>query len=296
MTTLHCTCGRELALPEGSAGTAVPCPACGTLLSTADTVTAARPAAPRAWKTAAEEETPAGAPRGLVITLMVVAGVLAVVGMLLFGYFAYMQKEGERQASNNLKQMVLAMHNYNDTYGRLPPQASRSPEGKPLLSWRVAILPFIEQDHLYKQFKLDEPWDSPHNARLVEQMPRVYQDPERPDDRSLGRTHYQVFHGPGTPWADPDQPPGIPHSFPDGTSNTLLIVEAASTVLWTKPDDLTLGPAGELPALATGKRSRRGALAALADGSVRLLPPHLTPTTLRNAINPSDGNVLGSDW
>src|SRR5207249_2796575 len=81
---------------------------------------------------------------------------------------------GRRTVSqNNLKQIGLAMHNYHDTYRHFPPQALTDKNGKPLLSWRVAVLPFIEQDNLYRQFKLDEPWDSEHNRKLLERMPKL---------------------------------------------------------------------------------------------------------------------------
>jgi len=79
---------------------------------------------------------------------------------------------GARKAKTNLKQIALAMHNYHDTYGTFPPHAIYSKDGKPLLSWRVMILPYIEQNNLYQQFHLDEPWDSEHNQKLMQQMPR----------------------------------------------------------------------------------------------------------------------------
>jgi len=82
---------------------------------------------------------------------------------------------GRGQSNNNLKQIAIAFHQYHDTYKSLPLHAIYSKDGKtPLLSWRVAILPFIEQDALYKQFKLDEPWDSEHNKKLIPLMPRIY--------------------------------------------------------------------------------------------------------------------------
>src|SRR5262249_34008276 len=71
-----------------------------------------------------------------------------------------------KQSQNNLKLIGLAFHNYLSTYGVFPASASFKKGKKPLLSWRVAILPFIEQEALYKKFKLDEPWDSPHNKKL----------------------------------------------------------------------------------------------------------------------------------
>src|SRR4051794_24888061 len=76
-------------------------------------------------------------------------------------------------SSNNLKQIALAFHNYHDTNGAMPTN-QHSKDGKPLLSWRVQILPYIEQDHVYKQFKLDEPWDSEHNMKLVDKIPDLY--------------------------------------------------------------------------------------------------------------------------
>ncbi len=81
---------------------------------------------------------------------------------------------------NNLKQIGLAMHNYESTFGTFPPAyIADKATGKPLLSWRVAILPFLEQDALYKQFHLDEPWDSAHNKTLIARMPPVYRSPGR---------------------------------------------------------------------------------------------------------------------
>src|SRR5260370_4929892 len=73
----------------------------------------------------------------------------------------------DRQCANNLKQIGLALHNYNDAYARLPAVANFDKQGKPLLSWRVHLLPFIEQEDLYKEFHLDEPWDSEHNKQLI---------------------------------------------------------------------------------------------------------------------------------
>jgi hypothetical protein len=118
----------------------------------------------------------------------------------------------QRQRSlNNLKQILLAFHNYHDAYGYFPSDI-RGKDGKPLLSWRVAILPFIEQDNFYRQFKLDEPWDSEHNLKLLAQMPNVYRVGIEPKDAT--HTYYQVFAGPGTPF-DPN-PPAAPQGAAGG--------------------------------------------------------------------------------
>jgi RNA polymerase sigma factor (sigma-70 family) len=80
------------------------------------------------------------------------------------------------RSMNNLKQILLAMHNYHDANGNMPHDITDK-DGKPMLSWRVAILPYIEQDNLFKQFKLDEPWDSDHNKKLLALMPSTYRTP-----------------------------------------------------------------------------------------------------------------------
>src|SRR5262249_19251820 len=81
------------------------------------------------------------------------------------------------QCTNNLKQIGLAMHDYHRAHGTFPPAYSTSPDGKPLLSWRVHILPFLGQKALYDEFHKDEPWDSEHNKTLISRMPAVYTCP-----------------------------------------------------------------------------------------------------------------------
>src|SRR5262249_9824867 len=103
--------------------------------------------------------------------------------------------KARRQSINNLKEIALGMHNYHDTFGFFPASAIYSKAGKPLLSWRVALLPFLNQDNLYKQFHLDEPWDSEHNKKLLDKMPDIFRVPGQKDKNG---TFYQVFVGEGT--------------------------------------------------------------------------------------------------
>ncbi len=117
-----------------------------------------------------------------------------LVGMLLPAIQKVRTASKRMVSMNNMKQIALAMHNYHDVYGRLPAPAIMDKDGKPLLSWRVAILPFIEQDNLYKQFKLDEPWDSEHNKKLLVQMPGIYA-PVKAATKEPFATFYQVFTG-----------------------------------------------------------------------------------------------------
>ncbi len=207
---------------------------------------------------------------------------------------AHQAAEQARDA-NNLKQIALAMYKYNDANGRLPAHAISAKDGKtPLLSWRVAILPYLDQHDLYKQFKLDEPWDSPANKPLIARMPTVYLSPKAPPGKEPGRTHYQVFVGGGAAWDRGDQHPAIPRTFVDGTSNTILLAEAAEAVVWTKPDDLPFDPNKPLPKL--GLSPDRPFLVAMADGSVRAVKRTVTDKTLRAAITTAGGEILDRDW
>ena len=209
-------------------------------------------------------------------------------------FVAEMEKGATRaQAMNNFKMIGLSMHAYHSSMGTLPAAAICDPKGKPLLSWRVAVLPYIEQEDLYRQFKLDEPWDSPNNIKLLDKMPAVYAMPGR--DAKKGETFLCVCTGPNTPY-DPRLPrPGSgPRftEFTDGLSNTVLVVEAGAAVPWTKPDDLVIDPKKPLPKL--GGSIPDVFLAAFADGSVRTIPLKVDEKTLRNLIDPSDGNAI--DW
>jgi prepilin-type processing-associated H-X9-DG protein len=202
--------------------------------------------------------------------------------------------------ANNLKQIGIALHNYSDVYGgRLPvhavgpkAMALQNPKDKPLLSWRVALLPYIEQGTLYNEFKLDEPWDSPHNKKLIEKMPKIYAPPK---PGKAGYTHLQMVVGPN---ALSPFDARMPATFTDGTSNTIAVVEAAQPVIWTKPDDVML-TAKDLPKdlkKKFGGLHPGGFNVVMWDGSVRFIKDSVSETTLSRALNPRDGMVLGSDW
>jgi RNA polymerase sigma factor (sigma-70 family) len=122
-----------------------------------------------------------------------------------------------RRSLENLKTIMIAILNYESAYGTLPSDI-RGKDGKPLLSWRVVILPYVEQNNLFKQFKLDEPWDSEHNLKLLAQMPPVYRVGIEP--KGSTHTYYQAFVGPGTPfgWNRFDQPGGGGAAGPGGGS------------------------------------------------------------------------------
>jgi hypothetical protein len=177
------------------------------------------------------------------------------------------QPAARNVSMNNLKQITLAIHNYADAFGRFPTDI-KSKEGKLLLSWRVALLPFVEQTNLYQQFKLDEPWDSANNKKLIEQMPKIFLSPKQ-GMQLKDRTTYLAPLGKGLIW---DGPMGIRfQDITDGTSNTILLVESSDdhAVVWTKPDDIVIDMNN--PAKGLIGHWGDGFLAAMADGSVRFV-------------------------
>jgi hypothetical protein len=202
-------------------------------------------------------------------------------------------------SQNSLKQIGIAMHWHMGATGFLP-AGIYGPDGKSIgLSWRVAILPYIEEDRLYKQFKFNEPWDSEHNKKLIDKMPRIYAPP---DVDTNGHTYFRTFSGPGAVMDVPagrDGQPGQPvhvrpiSAFRDGTSNTLMVVEAAEAVIWTKPDELEFKPNGPLPKL--GGVYRDGLNVLLCEGSVRWVQGEIRPDTLKALITTDGGEVVG-EW
>jgi hypothetical protein len=195
------------------------------------------------------------------------------------------EENARGNATNNLRQIGLAMHNYHDVNNGFPAAAICDKKGKPLLSWRVAILPYIEQDQLYKQFKLDEPWDSEHNKKLIEKMPKTY---ALPGAKADGKTHYRVFTGNGAGF-DVVQATRI-QDITDGTSNTLMIVETADPTAWSKPDDIEYDEKLDVEKqlrFVDGKTT-----VALFDGSVRFLKKGLNTKTWHLLVQKNDGQPI----
>jgi hypothetical protein len=196
-----------------------------------------------------------------------------------------------QQSANNLKQIALALHNYHDTNGNFPPAAVCDKTGKPQLSWRVLILPYIEQEQLYKEFKLDEPWDSANNKKLLAKMPRVYAIPGKtqPGDTD---TYYRVFvgNGAGFDWVMGTKIAQIT----DGTSNTVMCVTASDAVPWTKPDELAFDPDKDMGKLF-GMVVNGKCQLAMFDGSVRTIKKLPSKETINGMITKAGGEVLGPD-
>ena len=189
------------------------------------------------------------------------------------------------QSINQLKQIGLAMHNYGTANRKLPPAYTADKEGKPLLSWRVMILPYVEGGDLYKQFHLDEPWDSEHNKKLISRMPAAYKSPTSTVSGQW-KTNYLTVRGKHTIFSGEDGATFA--SVHDGLSYTIMTVEVsdAKAVFWTKPDDFEYGEENPLKGLVGLQPG--GFIAGMGDGSVRFIRSSINPKTL-NALFTRDG-------
>lgn len=203
------------------------------------------------------------------------------------------QAAQEMSSINNLKIIGLAFHNFHDTYGSFPPpQSPNVKDGKPLLSWRVHLLPFIEHGHLYEQFHLDEPWDSEHNIKLASVMPSFYRQPgvTLKDPRT---TTYVVPQGKKTIIPGDGTKTGFRNVI-DGTSNTIMAfaVKPEAAVIWTKPDDWQFDPQQPLKNVDVKEDGTFSAL--FVDGSVQTLSGNMKSESMRRLIEINDGQVV--DW
>jgi hypothetical protein len=173
------------------------------------------------------------------------------------------------------------MLNFESAKKHLPPAAICDQDGKPLLSWRVAILPYLDEKDLYDQFHLDEPWDSPHNRELIKKMPTIFADPDwrLANLAADGKTTLQVPAGSETIFYNTEGTKT--KEISDGTSSTILVVEVApdQAVPWTKPDEWEVDLAHPLQGVTRSDRDYF--VVAWCDGSVMAVPVACDEAKLR---------------
>jgi hypothetical protein len=193
------------------------------------------------------------------------------------------------QEMNNMKQIALAALNYHDVQGHYPTDVYDN-DGKPLLSWRVELLPYMEQQTLYNEFHRDEPWDSPHNLALLERMPPTLASPS--GAQQPGKTRYVALKGDGTVFRG-KEPVKLAH-ITDGTSRTLLVAQAAPghAVEWTKPADIEYDPDRPFKGLDS---PRNMFLAALCDGSVQRISLAISKETMQAMASRAGGEEIDYD-
>jgi hypothetical protein len=270
--------------------------------------------------------------RGMAVTGLVFGCVMTVVPALVFPALLLPAVQEAREAARrsrvahnlkmlglalhdvaaaNLKMIWLGMHDVAAASGEdLFPQAIVDENGRPLLSWRVALLPFLgdAEAALYEEFHLDEPWDSDHNRQLIARMPSVYGCPSSPIALSDGETVYLAAAGPGMALGEDQRPftfagaqlVGVPlRSFFDGTSRTILVVEVdpQQAVVWTKPEEFEAVPAEAAEQLQTGSPHPSGIRNVLfADASLQALEDNLAPASLEALFTKSGGELIDFDY
>lgn len=214
------------------------------------------------------------------IVIGVIFGGGLVVAILIALLLPAVQRVRDASArmsdSNNLQQISLGVHSHDDANRTLPPADGN-------VSWRVHLLPYIGENDLYRQFDLNQPWDSPSNKRLASQRIRVYTSA---GDPQADGTHFRVFVGPHTLFKPGEKPMAL-KGIPDGVSNTILVIEASETVPWPAPWELQYDRNAPLPPL--GIPGRKVFLVAMADGSVHSVTKDISPEVLRGGIEPDDG-------
>jgi len=199
-----------------------------------------------------------------------------------------------------LKQIGLAFHNYHDTYDTFPPAYIPDKDGKPMHSWRVLILPFMEEQALYNRYNFDEPWDSPGNLAVTNTAIPAYKCPSCPPSGGSGsptETNYMVITGAKTVFDGAKA--ASTRDITDGTSNTILVVEVAGTgVNWAEPVDLDAGTM-QFPNVGSGSTGpdshhSGGFNAALCDGSMRFLSDTINPQTFDALITKAGAEQVGN--
>ena len=293
-------CGAQTTVSEEYAGQSGPCASCGKTITVPSFEGTSLAAAQRARPSA-----------GPVIALI---AVIALFGILICGgIFSLMvvRIAGVRpplpvaapagaQCTNRLKQIGLAMHNYHDSYRHFPTAVVTDENDRPMHSWRVAILPFMDQASLYDMYDFDEPWDGPNNSVLLESSPD--ESYRCPDDFASGPydTSYMMVVGEGTLGGKPNEEVSIA-GIVDGTSYTILVIEVAgAAVSWCEPRDITVEEAVTFvtnPQASPFEQVHPGGVHVLmADGSVHFLPNSIDPQILRSMLTKADGQVVPVDF
>jgi len=246
---------------------------------------------PRATKSQKSKSTP------LVLILGGVIGALLLCGGVLLALLlpaVQQAREAARRAQckGNLKQIALALHNYHDTYGSFPPAITYNSDGQPMHSWRVLLLPYLDQAPMYAQYNRNEPWNSPGNMAVTANMPVIYACASNPSGPFSGNTSYVALDGSGSVM-NSEKPARI-RDIADGPTQTLMVVEAQNSgIHWTEPKDFDLSLGGTPGPGGLSSFHIGGFQGALADGSVRFFSGSINPQTLKALLTINGGETVG---
>lgn len=276
-------CGKSTVVADQFAGQTGPCSNCGAKVTIPLAPVGSFPSGPVAA---------AGA--GIGTVLLVIVAVMGVAALICAGVaFAVLmpavgqaRKAAQRsQSSNNMKQLGLALHMYNDMYRTFPPAVVTDKDGKPLYSGRVLLLPFIEQDGLYQRFDKSKAWNSPENEAISNTVIKTFLDPAS-TSKQAARSDYVFVTGAGTIF---DGSKVVTFKdITDGTSNTIMLVEtSAGPNSWAEPKEWDTNSGQTLPG-----NHNDVIITAFADGSVRSIRKQSLQQFMKPLTGRNDGQVI----
>ena len=281
-------CGLVTTVADQYAGQSGPCSRCGKPITIPGTPTV--PGMPFSPPPKPASRAPIWIAI-LAIGLVVVLGCGGVlVALLLPAVQAAREAARRTTCQNNLKQIGLALHSYQSANGAFPPATFTDDHGKPTKSWRVAVLPYLDEQSLFQQYDSRQPWDSPQNRALGNRPLPIFRCPSDQDaTANLGQTNYVRVVGKDTVGGMPNE--AVKSSdITDGTSNTIMLVEVSGLgINWEEPRDVTVDEFMDMVAKRQVSRHVGGFNVLMADGSVHFIDYGIDPKTLRALLIRNDG-------
>jgi hypothetical protein len=203
-------------------------------------------------------------------------------------------------AIRNLEQIASALNAYAADYGTYPLPIVRDANGRAMHSWRVAILPYLNEHDLYKQYDFNKPWDDPENLVVAESAPRVYTGTNQ-GVWTGAQCYYHLVTGDRTIF--PKSGPLSPKRINDDPAKTALVVEGmskfSSTSAWTEPTELDFqsmtGAIGQNPGTEIGSVTEGGAAIATVDGLGHFLEESMPQDIVLAILTASGGEPLADD-
>ena len=276
-------CGKQTNVADEFAGRSGPCAGCGKTITVPPSGEGFFPMPP-----ARSRGVPVAVVLAIVLGVVVVGGV--VLAFLLFPAVGAVREAANRaRCNNNLKQIALALLSYESAHHHFPPADSAEKEGQPGMSWRVAILPYLDQPAIFQLYDRHQRWNSPKNRDIADWRIREYRCPSDPMGLQSRETSYVMLVGPGTVAGLDERDRNIAYiSAHAGTTSTILAVEAPNSgIPWAEPRDLTVAEFIKRLKSRKGLNHVGGVHVAMCDGSVHFLSASISPDLLRAMANPN---------